>query len=293
LSDDAVDALVEIRSFASLQEAGDNSLVLVAAGIDCHLARRGGLVSLLVAASRQDEARAELDAYAEDSGRGPRPEQLQFPARDGLTGVLAYFCAMIALYSATTHQAFGFDWFTVGEGQAGLIGKGEWWRTLTALGLHADLGHLIGNLIAGGLFGFFLSETVGAGVAWLTILLAGIAGNAVNALLQPASHTSIGASTAIFGAIGLLAVLALKHQRSRWRGGLRRWAPIGAGLMLLAFIGIEGERIDIGAHIAGFGAGCLIGAGLLMSRTLPNQALSGTAAVVLFCAAWAIGLLAA
>ena len=37
-----------------------------------------------------------------------------------------------------------------------------------------------------------------------------------------------------------------------WRGGVRRWAPLGGGIMLLVFLGFSGERTDIGAHVAGF-----------------------------------------
>ena len=118
---------------------------------------------------------------------------------------------------------------------------GEWWRAVTALGLHADLGHIGSNLVAGSLFGFFLAEILGGGLAWLMILAAGAAGNAINALIQPATHTSIGASTAVFGAVGLIAVLALRYRPRRWRRGLRRWAPLAAGIMLLAFLGTEGS----------------------------------------------------
>ncbi len=87
------------------------------------------------------------------------------------------------------------------------------------------------------------------------ILLAGGAGNLLNDLFEPASHTSIGASTAVFGAVGLLAVLALRDGAMQWRSGIRRWAPLAAGVMLLFFLGTEGEQVDVGAHVGGFAAG--------------------------------------
>jgi rhomboid protease GluP len=294
LPDENEETWVEVGRFAARAEAGEHALVLVAAGIDCQLTPRGSGIVLLVAEPRVVEARRELAAYAHDSQSEAIPRPPPLPLRDGLTGVLAYWCALTFIFSAASHHAFAIDWLAVGEAQTGLIVRGEWWRVFTALGLHADSGHLMSNLVAGSLFGFFLSEVLGSGLAWLMILLAGGAGNAINASFQSASHTSIGASTAIFGAIGLLAVLALKYQLPQWRHGLRRWAPLAAGVMLLAFLGIEGERIDVGAHLAGFLVGCVLGGGFLAVGppvvTLQRTGAYTVGAVALFLGAWLIAL---
>ncbi len=285
------EAWVEVGRFANGRAASEHALVLVAAGIDCQLASRGWGVALLVAAWHAELARRELAAYAEENPKVPVPPLRRHPVGDGITGVLAYWCVMVFVYVAAEHNLFGFDWLAAGEGQAGLTAGGQWWRVITALGLHADFGHIASNLVAGSLFGFFLAEILGSGLAWLMILMAGAAGNAINAYIQPAAHTSIGASTAIFGAVGLLAVLAIRY---RPRRGLRRWAPVAAGIMLLAFLGIEGERIDIGAHIAGFASGCLLGAALLATgQPVPTpwrQAVSAAAAFAIFAGAWLIAL---
>ena len=63
----------------------------------------------------------------------------------------------------------------------------------------------------------------------------------------------------LFGALGILSGYARRSRVVPWRGGLRRWAPIGAGIMLLAFLGFGGERTDVGAHVAGFAVGVVIG----------------------------------
>jgi rhomboid protease GluP len=73
------------------------------------------------------------------------------------------------------------------------------------LSLHADPLHLMSNLASGVIFGIFVAQILGSGVAWLTILLAGALGNALNALVQSPEHTATGASTAIFGALGILS----------------------------------------------------------------------------------------
>ena len=56
--------------------------------------------------------------------------------------------------------------------------RGEWFRVVTALSLHADLSHALGNAIVGGLLLSALGRRIGtAAAAWIT-LLSGAAGNA-------------------------------------------------------------------------------------------------------------------
>jgi membrane associated rhomboid family serine protease len=295
MSDSREEAWVEIRRFQSLGEANQHALVLVAAGIGCQLTRRPGEVALLVGAENAAYAIAELAAYEREQRVATPPSLSLPPLRSGLSGLLAAWCALVFVDSAATHQALGHDWLLAGEAVAGAIVGGEWWRTITALALHADVGHLLANLIAGSILAVFLAQILGSGVTWLSILAAGAIGNGLNAFFQPPSHTAIGASTAVFGAIGILAVLAFTYQASLRRRGLRRWAPIAAGVMLLAFLGIEGDRIDVGAHIAGFVAGCAMGLGLrlvgpLYARDARAQLAAGGATVVLFVGAWLLAL---
>jgi rhomboid protease GluP len=295
MSDAREDAWVEIRRFKSLSEANQHALVLVAAGIGCQLIRRSDDVGLSVGAANAAYAVAELAAYDREQ-RVSTPPQLSLPPlRTGLSGLLAAWCALVFIDSAATHQAFGFDWELAGEAVSGSIVAGDWWRAVTALSLHADVGHLLSNLVAGSILAIFLAQIVGSGVAWLTILASGAIGNALNAVIEPASHTSIGASTAVFGAIGILAVLAFTYHAPLRRRGFRRWAPIAAGVMLLAFLGIQGDNIDVGAHVGGFFAGCVLGGGLslvgpLYARNSAVQAAAGIATVVLFGGAWLLAL---
>ena len=296
MSDDAGDTWVEVRRFRTRGETEQYALALVAAGIDCQIAPHGGSVVLIVAATNAPQAQRELDAYALDDRLSAPPSLPERSWRDGLAATLVYCCVLLFVYGAASRQVFSRDWLSAGEANAGLIVGGEWWRALTALGLHADYGHLFSNLVAGSFLGIVLAQVLGGGLAWLMILAAGGIGNSVNALFQPAGHTAIGASTSVFGAVGLLAVLMLARQRSLWRRGLRRWLPLAVGVMLLAFLGIEGERIDVGAHIAGFLAGCLLGACLVVigrpsttQRGVAQYAF-GAAAFVLFVGAWLIAL---
>ncbi len=171
---------------------------------------------------------------------------------------------------------------------------GEVWRAITALTLHADLAHVLGNATAGALFLFAVFDAFGFGVGGALALAAGALGNLANALVQAPSHVTIGASTAVFGALGLLAGRALVLRRTSLRGR-PAWLPIGAALALLAMLGTEGQRVDLWAHGLGLAAGVVLGA--LASR-LPArwfasrafQALTGASALAALAIAWALAL---
>jgi rhomboid protease GluP len=294
LTDDLEDAWVEVLRRKDWGDAEQQALVLTAVGIGCRLVAQGDAIRIFVPLAQAARARHELTSYASEN----RPPPRHLPARpliDGLDGSLAYAVILLFLHGASRRRTFGLDWWSAGAGQAGLFVEGEWWRAVTALGLHADLGHLAGNLAVGGLLGLLLAQPLGAGLAWLAILLAGAAGNAANAALHPAAHTGVGASTLVFGALGLLAALNLRRQASVWSRGLRRWLPLGAGAMLLAYMGIGGERTDVGAHVAGLVAGALFGFVLVLTADgIPRGALAqrvyGTLALALLVLAWLLAL---
>ncbi len=135
---------------------------------------------------------------------------------------------------------------------------GQWFRLITALMLHADGVHLVGNMAGIALFGTAVCGIAGYGVGWLMILSTGILGNLLNAALMKAGHNSIGASTAIFGAIGILAAHQF-YKRYRIPGKrVRAWLPLGGGLALLGLLG-SGEHSDLTAHLFGFMSGIFLG----------------------------------
>jgi len=182
------------------------------------------------------------------------------------------------------------DWLGCGSADAAAIRAGEWWRTVTALTLHADGLHLMGNLLIGGVFILLLCRALGSGLAWSLILASGALGNAINAWLQAPLHRSVGASTAVFGTVGLLAAVGLFMDGGRLH---RRWhLPFAAALALLALLGTEGEQTDLGAHLFGFAAGIALGlpTGFLLDRHgRPTPRINAVLAVAnlgLVSAAW-------
>ncbi len=271
-------------------------LVLEAAGIAARAETRQGQWFLIVGAGDLAEAEAELDAYRRENESRSTPALPVAPVYDGATaGVIAYAALVTLIALATLPWGLGLDLFTPGEMQAGKVLAGEGWRTVTALTLHVDEGHVASNLLFGILFGFLAGRAVGGGVGWLTIVLAGALGNLLNALVQQPEHTSVGASTAVFAALGLLVANALRPRVSSHESLLRRWRPLVGGLMLLGLVGVGGERTDVTAHVTGFLAGLLIGA---ISSRLPThwladekvQWLAGLATIVMLSIAWVMAL---
>jgi rhomboid protease GluP len=289
------DLVVEVSRSRSIARGEQHALVLVAVGIDCRLAWEDGSARLYVAPADAERARRQIGIYEVENRPRRRPSQLR-PLLGGLDAALAYCALLLLAFGIARRGMGGIDWVMAGAAHKGLIVDGAWWRTITALTLHADLGHLASNLASGALFGLLVAQLFGPGLAWLAILAAGALGNGLNALIQPAVHLSIGASTAVFGALGILSGHMFRSREIPWRGGMRRWAPLGGGLMLLVFIGVGGERTDVWAHALGFLAGVGIGAALAqLAWRIPHgpraQAAYALAALALIALAWLLAVL--
>lgn len=167
---------------------------------------------------------------------------------------------------------------------------GEHYRTVTALMLHADLQHLAGNLIGIALFGTAVCSTVGTAPGWLMILLTGLIGNAANAYLYGTGHISVGASTAVFGAVGILCACQFWSKRHQSDGRIKAWLPLAGGLAFLAILGAGGQRVDIMAHLFGFAAGLLMGTAYSLGVKPPlspkHQTLCWILTAGILAAAW-------
>lgn len=256
-----------------------------------------------------DDRSGELRVYAEDAEAAgfhlhefraenrswpplppPRPTlHPQTPPTLMLLGLLALF------YFHTGPWAAESPWFARGAiDSVAILDQGQWWRLVTALTLHADLTHLVGNCLIGGLTIHFLGRTVGYGLAWLLLMGDGLIGNLLNIGLRRQPHLSVGLSTSIFAAIGIFTGLQLTRLSARPFKELL--LPLGAGAALLAFLGSEGVRTDLGAHLFGFATGLATGVlvgilGLIEKTRSPwiqAAALALALATVLF--AWLLAL---
>jgi membrane associated rhomboid family serine protease len=246
---------------------------------------------LLVAPKLAVVAAAEIEAYEwENKPSVPLP-----PLPDN-TWVSLTIIGLYVLANAWldgSGLAVRLDWHLAGRADAALILAGQWWRCVTALFLHADAGHLLSNIAALALLGTMLGRRIGSGLTWFFFLATGALGNALNAWAQAPDHLSVGASTGVFGLIGVLAGGAGVVGSER-RAGIFLLSA-GFGFSLLAMLGAGEERIDLGAHL--FGLLCGLPLGLLVGRWRGAvgwkgvlNVLAGAAAIVVTARAWSMAV---
>jgi membrane associated rhomboid family serine protease len=286
---------IVVATTADERRCAELALVLTARGFENRTLRTFSGWQVAVPGAVAEHAATELAAYRDENARATGPQRLP-EIGSGLPAAALYALLLLVAFVCVRGNAFGLDWYGAGRLVAGRVVDGEWWRAVTALTVHLDLDHLGGNLAFGAFFGYFAARYLGPGVAWLAILGSGTLGNVLNALAQDAQHRSIGASTAVFAALGLLTAYTWRRgfiRETPWRA---RIAPIIAGLGLLAFTGTGGENTDLFAHLTGFVSG--FACGLLLARyasvhitRLPKtQRICAVAAAVLLAGAWAWGL---
>ena len=268
---------------------------------------------LLVPAPEAERAREELRRY-EGENRGWPPREARFlPNSDGVFLAMFYSALIVVGFLAAHRQLFGIDWGRLGASSAARVNAGEPWLAVTALTLHADIVHLAGNLVFGVLFGVLLAWSLGAGLTALCFVLTGALGNLVNAWIQPDTHVSIGASTAVFGVLGVQTAYEFMR-RGDGRPAWRRRVPLIAGLVLLGLLGLGGashdpsdiaeesrkldqilQKTDVIAHFTGFAAGIALGAALGWKRRMRRfstnlEVLLGVSALGIVALSWILAL---
>ena len=272
-------------------------LVLEAKGIGYARSEAEGSFVLRVAPASSELAGEELRRYAAERGerRPSIPDFLPF-AGAGI-GAAAYALLLILVAYCTGIQLFGADWLAIGAIVSQPAAAHDWWRPVTALTLHLNQEHLLGNLLFGIGIGTLAGRMFGPGIAWLCILLAGAVGNRVDMWVSPPWHQAAGASTAVFAALGMLAGFGWGQRLSVRGRRLYRWAPLFAGVCLLALLGAGGDdrHVDVLGHLLGFLAG--VGFGWALQRSgqpgARNPALqlgAGAAALLLVLSAWCVAL---
>ena len=290
------DDIAEAGRYGSLREAGDRALVVLAMGASYWLFEEHGEWVLYTTEIDLPRISRELAAYEEEERNRPLPVE-DTPGKVSPLSLILYAWGLGFFFAVTREDPA--HWNEQGASTTTeIIGQGEWYRVVTALTLHSDFTHLAGNIAVGIIFAISLIPILGTGVTWFLILLTGALGNTVNAwVYRGAWHSAIGASTAVFGALGLLVGCRLQaaiHENHPFRRPASQLViPLGAGFALLALLGTGGERTDYLAHLWGFLAGIPLGAiGAAMrihSRLPPAAQLLLACAVPLICVfAWVL-----
>jgi rhomboid protease GluP len=286
--------MVTIFNHLSGEQAKTFSLVLNASGIGNRVVGINGGFRIEVPEPYIDSA---CKAIAQYRAENPRVESDQSighsPAPrtpvSGIAAALLLLCVHLAVSASGAPE----DYTSVFGASAHRIMDGELYRCATALVLHADAAHIAGNMVGIVLFSSAVCAITGPGVGWLMILACGILGNLMNALAYETGHLSVGASTAVFGAVGILCALQAVNTARSGKGWKRTILVFGAGVALLAFLGTS-ARSDLGAHLFGFFSGVVMGGGYRLLKGQPagkkKQILYGTIAAAILLLSWIRGV---
>jgi len=242
----------------------EHALVLQARGIPHRVVNDGPWHVLLVPSPLAQQAVTELGDYGTENVDWPPPHEAPPFLGQGRRAAWTYALALGLFHPLSTAGLAHLNWWDRGKLVAGDVMDGEWWRATTALTLHGGAGHLIGNLAFGWGFALLATHTMGTGITWMGILLAGTLGNLLNAAIQDPSHASIGASTAVFGCLGLMASYEWVRRNRLLLGSMRRLSPLLAAAVLLGYLGMGDTQsgaapTDVMAHVLGMGVGLLLG----------------------------------
>jgi rhomboid protease GluP len=264
------------------------ALVLDSQGVPYRVEREGDDWQLVVHPRDAQRAAAALAAYTAENA--PAPVQRRPVARAWAVGAVGTAVALILFALVTGPWTPGSVWFAAGEADGSLIQSGQLWRTVTALTLHADLGHVLANALGVALFGGALGSVLGPGVALVLMLVAGAVGNGLDVLIRSAPYEGVGASTAVFGAVGLLAGIQVAEP---WADAHRRRMALLAGFLLLVLLGM-GQQSDVLAHILGSCVGVPMGVAAAkvfrQPPAWPAQLAWAAAALALVLWAWWLAL---
>jgi rhomboid protease GluP len=138
-----------------------------------------------------------------------------------------------------------------------LVKAGQWYRLFAANFLHANLLHVYMNGVGLLVLGSLLERLLGPWRLLLIYLGSALAGSVASALSARAAF-SVGASTAIFGLLGAMAVINWRF-RTELPGGFRQ--PLRWWIFILGLNGLLPlllPQIDVAAHAGGFAMGVLI-----------------------------------
>ncbi|HKD54979.1 MAG TPA: rhomboid family intramembrane serine protease [Steroidobacteraceae bacterium] len=266
-------------------------LVLTAMGVEGVVTEGVGEFLVQVAAADAADAARHLQQYEAENRPAAPPAPPRRPYRFAWVGCLGYVLVLLGVAWALSNGAVRLDAFELGELDAARVQAGQWWRAWTALTLHLDGPHLVANLAAGVWFGYLAGRQMGSGTAWLLTVSGGALANLLEGLLAPPEHRAVGASTAVFSALGAMAAYSWRERFALPQSWARRWGPLVAGVILLGWTGSAGEGTDVMGHLAGFAVGVLLGAtaalpGVRRQLERVPQVVSGALALASVAIAW-------
>lgn len=134
------------------------------------------------------------------------------------------------------------------------VSNGEWWRLITSIFLHADVGHLAGNMLMLVFLNRILKNFYTDLQYWSIYLLSGITGSLFTLLMGP-NVLSLGASGAVMGLGGVLFYRMFFGRNAKYFRHIGSAATIVIMVVYNLIYGLSDSGINNYAHFSGFAVG--------------------------------------
>ncbi|MEM2815754.1 MAG: rhomboid family intramembrane serine protease [Candidatus Bathyarchaeia archaeon] len=174
----------------------------------------------------------------------------------GMVITLLIAIANLLVYTYTSLAGGNFsvtgDFVLLSYGQFNnFVFNGEYWRLFTAMFIHTNIVHLMGNIFFLIVFGLRTEELFSKGEYLIIYFLSGLTGNILTLALGP-TVLSAGASGAIFGLFGACTIFIRRALGQSLFGALLY------SFFLLTITGTA-PNVNILAHFGGLIAGLVLG----------------------------------
>lgn len=179
-------------------------------------------------------------------------EKIFSPKKPVVTNILIVLNLMVFLYGVLHGNDELINMF---GNNYELVQNGEFYRLFTCMFVHADILHILFNMIALYSIGPVVERYYGKSKFLLIYLVSGLLGSIFSGVFMTADSISIGASGAIFGLLGSICYFTY-YYRATLQGILR--GSIMPVIIINLVIGFLSSSIDLSAHIGGLIGGILI-----------------------------------
>ena len=160
-------------------------------------------------------------------------------------------------------SSFAFDWMYERGAMITevVLRDGQYYRLFTAMFLHADIQHLVNNMLMLALGGAIVEHYTGHAFYFFLYMLSGLFGNMISMAYEiqnRLSWVSVGASGAIMGLVGFVVVWILVNRKNfiRSRNLVIRLALLGLFVIEACFFQ---KGANTAAHTGGFLTGAVLG----------------------------------
>jgi rhomboid protease GluP len=185
-----------------------------------------------------------------DIASPPRPRAIPLPgARPIYTYVIIAVTTLVFIGQLIFGDSFTFYGLKIND----LIRQGEFWRFVTPIFFHANILHIFFNMYALYNIGLQIERPLGYSRFLMIYFFSGIAGVFASFLFT--ATPSLGASGAIFGLIGALAVFLYRHYRLFGVAGRNMLYNVVFIIIINLVISVSVPEIDLWGHVGGLVTG--------------------------------------